>query len=302
MDNICKICEKEIDGRAHFWKNHRVKESDYYQKFYESKDLLTGELIPFKSPEQYLTSDFIDKNNLKKYLEKVSKKESILYCKNWLNNRKESKGYIYSPSHFELRTLCYPSIKFFHSFYGNNSYENLCKEIGLINRYDYNQELKYTNIEPEILIDTREQSVLNIKCNKEIIKLNFGDYTAKNNPFNIFVERKSIQDFLGTLSSGFDRLCKEIQRAKDKNSYIIILLESKISNLFGFKHLGYIHTEASADYILHRSRELLLKFENVQICCVDGRVKASEFIVNLFKMENNPRTIDWQYAVDCKKI
>ncbi len=302
MDNICKICEKEVTERGHFWKLHRVKECDYYQRFYESKDKLTGELIPFKSPEQYLNSDFVDKNNLKKYLEKVSKEDGLLYLKNWLNNRKQLKNYVYSPSHFELRTLCYPSVKFFHNFYGKDSYENICKEIGLINRYDYNQKLEYTNIEPEILIDTREQILLNIKGDKEITKLNFGDYSAKYNPFNVFVERKSIQDFLGSVSSGYDRISREFQRAKDNNAHIIVLIESKISNLFGFKHLGYLHTEASADYILHRTRDLLLKFDNVQICCVNGRLEAAKFITNLYKLKNDPKTIDFQYMVDNKVI
>lgn len=302
MDNICKICELEITERGHFWKAHRIKESQYYEKFYESKDKLTGELIPFKSPEQYLHSDFVDKNNLKKYLETISKEDGLLYLKVWLKTRRELKGYIYSPSHFELRTLCYPSVKFFHHFYGKDSYEKICEEIGLINRYNYNQKLEYSNVEPEILIDTREQSVLSIKSLKEIVKLNFGDYAAKNNPFNVFVERKSIQDFLGSVSSGFDRISREFQRAKDNNAHIIILIESKISNLFGFKHLGYLHTEASADYILHRSRELLLKYDNVQICCVNGRSEAANFITNLYKLKNDPKTIDFQYMVDTKQI
>jgi hypothetical protein len=302
MDNICKICGEEFTERAHFWKKHRTKESDYYQKFYESLDLFTGELIPFKSPEQYLTSDFVGKDNLKKYLQSKTKEEGLLYLTNWLNKRKILKGYIYAPSNFELRTLCYPSIKFFHNFYGKNSYENICDEISLDVRYDYNQILEYNNIEPEILIDTREQSVLDIKTNKEIIKLDFGDYSARNNKFNIFIERKSLQDAISSLSSGFDRLCREMQRAKDSNANIIILIESKISNLFGFNHLKYIRSEATPDYILHRIRDLLLKFENVQICCVDGRVKASEFIINLYKLKNDPRKIDFQYMIDNKFI
>ena len=302
MDNICKICGNEFTERSHFWKIHKIKESDYYQNFYVSVDLLTGELLPFKSPEQYLTSDFVGKDNLKKYLESKPKEEGLLYLTNWLNKRKQLKNYKFSPSHFELRTLCYPSIKFFHSFYGKNSYENLCDEIDLEVRYDYNQKLEYNDIEPEILIDTREQSVLDIKVNKEIVKLDYADYSCKNNPFNVLIERKSLQDAIGSLSSGFGRLSKEVQRAKDNNAHIIILIESKISNLFGFNHLKYIRSEATPEYILHRIRDLLLKFDNIQICCVDGRIKASEFIINLYKLKNDPRKIDWQYYYDVKKI
>ena len=139
---------------------------------------------------------------------------------------------------------------------------------------------------------------MKLNCSKEIIKLSYGDYTAKNNKFNIFVERKSLQDFLGSISSGFDRFCKEMERAKKDNAYIIILIESKINNLFGFKHLDYLHTEASLDFILKRTRDLLLKFSNVQVCCVDGKIEASKFIEKLYKLKNNSQTIDFQYVMD----
>ncbi len=300
MDNICKICNESVSERAHFWKKHRIKESNYYAQYFPRFDLLTNEPIEFKSPEQYFHTDFKDKNSLKKYLEKIDKVDGLSYLSKWMAKRQETKNLIYAPSHFELRTLCYPSIKFFHKFYGKYSYENICSLIGLNNRYNYNQELEYSDHEPEILIDTREQSVLQFRCQKEIIKLDFADYSVRGN--KMFVERKSLQDFIGSLSSGFDRLCNEMQRAKDCHASIIILVESKFSNLLGFNHLGYLHTEATADYILKRARDLLLKFENVQICCVDGRIKASEFIVNLYKMKNDTKTVDFQYMVDCKMI
>ena len=302
MDNICKICNLEVLEKSHFWKAHRTKIEDYYKKYFPKFDLLTEEQIPFKSPEQYMSSDFIDKNHLKKYLESVTKEKGLAYLCGWLKKRAKEKNLVYSPSQFELRTLCYPSVKFFNKFYGEQSYKTLCCFAGLKDRYNYQQKLEYDDIIPEILIDTREQSVLNFKCPKEIIKLNFGDYSVKNNRFNVFVERKSIQDALGSLSSGFDRLCREMQRAKDADAHIIILIESKISNLFGFEHLGFIHSEASADFILKRARDLLVKFDNVQICCVDGRVRASEFIIGLYKMKNDPRTVDFQYLVDCKLL
>lgn len=302
MDNLCKICNESVIERSHFWKKHRKKESEYYKEFFPKYDLLTKELIPFKSPESYFNADFINKNNLKKWLESVSKEDGLMYLKNWLYRRKELKKLIYAPSNFELRTLCYPSIKYFHKKYGQGSYEIICLSLGLVNRYDYNQKLEYSNIEPEILIDTREQSILKFNGEREVKKLNFADYAAKNNPFSIYVERKSIQDFIGSVSSGFDRLCREMQRAKDNNAHIIILIESKISNLFGFEHVGYLHSQASADYILKQARDLLLKFDNVQICCVDGKTRAAEFIVNLYKMKNDTKTIDFQYEIDCGNI
>jgi ERCC4 domain len=298
MDNKCLICNQEFSERSHFWKNHKIKEADYYQKYEPRYDLLTKEQITFKSPESYFNSDFINKNNLKKYLENVSKEEGLNYLKNFLLKRKELKKYIYSPSHIELRTLCFPSVKSFNKIYGIGSYELICSELNLINRYDYKQEIKFIDINPEILIDTRENKLLSFGCDTEIRKLDVGDYAAINNPHNIFIERKSIQDFIGSITSGFDRFSREMERAVKNDYYVIILIESKINNLFGFKHLGYLHTEASADYVNKKMRDLLLKFPNIQICCVDGRRKASEFIINIYKLRNNPRTIDFQFYID----
>lgn len=302
MDNICKICGEVFDKGGHFFKKHKIKECTYYQQYYPRFDLFTKEQIPFKSIEHYFNSDFIGKVNLKRYLESISNIEGLNYLKHWLSKRKENKGLIYSPSQFELRTLNYPSIKYFHRKYGIGSYELMCLQIGLINRYSYNQKIDYSSDEPEIIIDTREQKVLQISGNKEIRKLNYGDYSAKNNPFNIFVERKSLQDFLGSVSSGFDRLCREMQRAKDDNANVIILIESAIEKLLGFEYARHIHSKASLDFILKRTRDLLLRFNNVQIVCVDGRKVASEFITNIYKININPKSIDFQYEMDCKNI
>lgn len=298
MNNICKICNQIVSENSHFYKIHKITQKSYYEKYFPRFDKFNGLQIEFKSEDSYFNKDFQDKNNLKKYLESISKEEGLNYLKEWLLKRKNNKGYIYSPSNLELRTLCYPSIKYFHNFYGKNSYENLCKEIGLINRYDYNQKLEYKNDESKILIDTRESRPLSFDCSKEIIKLNYGDYCAKDNPFNVYIERKSIQDFIGSICSGFNRLCKEMQRAKDNNAHIIILIESKISNLFGFNRLGYLHSQATVEYVNKRIRDLLLKYDNVQICCVDGRKEASDFIINLYKLKNDPKTIDFQYIID----
>ena len=118
MDSICKICNREFSESSHFWKEHRIKQSSYYEKYYPKNDLFTKEKINFKSVEQYESTDFNDKKNLKKYLESISKDEGVKYLKNWLSKRVLVKGLVFAPSQFELRTLNYPSIKYFHKYYG----------------------------------------------------------------------------------------------------------------------------------------------------------------------------------------
>ena len=70
MSNLsCKICNLENPEPSHFWKTHKLKESDYYIQYYPKKDLLTGEILLFKDRDSYLLMDFLNKNN-KKYATK----------------------------------------------------------------------------------------------------------------------------------------------------------------------------------------------------------------------------------------
>ena len=71
MSIICKIDGKEFkdEKSLHFaLKGYGLNKVKYYQKYFERRDLLTNELINFKTKEQYLNSDFNDKNNMKKWL------------------------------------------------------------------------------------------------------------------------------------------------------------------------------------------------------------------------------------------
>ena len=71
MSVICKVDGKEFkdDKALHMaLKGYGLNKVKYYQKYFERRDLLTNELINFKTKEQYLNSDFNDKNNMKKWL------------------------------------------------------------------------------------------------------------------------------------------------------------------------------------------------------------------------------------------
>ena len=66
----------------------------------------------------------------------------------------------------------------------------------------------------KIYVDTREQKPLDFEnLNKQIKNLKFGDYAFSDRDSNTYIERKSVSDFIGTLSGGFDRFTREIERA-----------------------------------------------------------------------------------------
>ena len=87
---------------------------------------------------------------------------------------------------------------------------------------------KWQKPEYEILIDTREQRPLKFKRNVKIMKLDYGDYAFSSSEASCkaFVERKAVGDFLGTISGGYERFLREIQRSVDDDANLIIFDEN----------------------------------------------------------------------------
>jgi hypothetical protein len=311
MSVICKIDGKEFkdEKSLHFaLKGYGLNKVKYYQKYFERRDLLTNELINFKTKEQYLNSDFNDKNNMKKWLKQQSIDTAKEYCKNLLIKRKELKNLKYSPTQIELRTIMSPSIIFYNKIFGN--YYNLCSSIALKNKFNINVEVK-NNFKNKlsqkdiIYVDTREQSWLKFNIPFEIKTLPFGDYSCSNNNCNCYIERKSLSDFISTLSvKNFDRFKNEIEKAKNNNSYIIVMIEEKLSNALSFQYLPHISKKikATPEYIFHNVRDLLQQYDNLQFLFVDGRSEMIRVIENIFASDCFYKDFDLQLAYDTKNL
>lgn len=301
MDNICKICNNEFSEKSHFWKCHRIKEADYYQKYYPRIDLFSKEIITFKSYESYQLTDFNDRRNLKKYLEQLSNEESINYCKQWLMSRKEIKNLEFAPTEFEIKSLMFPPIKYLEEKYGHGTYQNICNNLNLKLSYNYESIPQFTSLKNNYICDSREQNLLKLP-NIQIKKLDFGDYSIEGS--NIFIERKSLNDLVGTMSSGYERFIREIQRCQDNlGSQLIVLIEEKYQNIMSFNYLPHMkYTKCSPDFILHRIRELLNKFPyNLQFLSVDGRKESVRVMDKIFNL-NCLNTFDLQYLYDRKML
>jgi hypothetical protein len=295
MDNICKICGENFSERSHFWKKHKTKEIDYYKKYLPKYDLFNKESIAFKNPEQYELADFNTKTNLRKYIESIDKEGALNYLKQYLKRRIEVKNLQYSLSEFELKSLIYPTISYFHKYFGHDSYNKMCLELGLLLKHDFNYCLKFKpNNNLEYIVDSREQSVLPIK-NFQIGTLDYGDYTTTTNN-GIYIERKSLSDAISTLSQGYERFEREIQRCKNDNNYLIILIEEKYGNLQSFEYMPHIHSKCTWEFISHRIRELLREYPTtIQFLCSDGRKEAVRLIDRIFNFETDIRKIDLEY-------
>lgn len=285
---------KSIDELKAHLKRFKIKQSDYFEEYFPRKDLLTGEKITYKDIDQYFTSDFLNKNNLKKYIKNFPDK-GLEWSKNYLFNRKADKQLIYSPSQTELRSLFCPSVPYFES---NGGYNKICEELGYKTRYKYDVELVYNKLNnPTIIIDNREQKELRLSCATEHGTLKVGDYGLKDSTDNIFVERKSLNDMVSTLSSGYERFQREIERAIQLDSYIVIMVEEDINSALSFDYLPYMrHAKAKPSFIFKRLRELLTKYpNNLQCLFVDGRIDASKILLSIFALGAQVKNLDLQY-------
>jgi hypothetical protein len=309
MSIICKIDGKEFkdEKSLHFaLKGYGLNKVKYYQTYYERRDLLTNELINFKTKEQYFNSDFNDKNNMKKWLKEQPMDRAQKYCKELLVKRKENKNLIYSLSQIELRTIMAPSIIFYNKIF--KDYYDVCSSIGLENKFIHpnligNNFKNKLNVKDTIYIDTREQSWLKFDIPFEIKTLSFGDYTCSNNNCGCFIERKSLSDFISTLSvKNYDRFKNEIEKALKNNCYIIVMVEETLSNALSFPYLPHINKKikATPEYIFHNARELLQMYNNLQFLFVDGRKEMTRIIESIFASKCFYKKIDLQLAYDMK--
>ncbi len=309
---ICKICSKKFEEEVfpkHPYKEHKITIADYFKKYYNKRDLFTAEPIDFKSIGQYFGTDFINKNNFRNWIKSKSIDTVKDYCINWLAARKEAKNLRYAPSQAELKTLIFPSINYLDDLFKNEGgYYKICDSLGYFNRHeriDKNTNLPRVfeyNHGIHIIKDTREGRPLIFSQKAEVGTLNWGDYALSKPELsgNLRIERKSLNDLIGTLSKSYDRFCREIERAEKDNGYIVILVEEKFSNLLSFNFLPHVskRIRAQPEFINHRIRDILQKFDKIQLLCVDGRKEAARITARIFQLGNKARETDLQLAVD----
>ena len=232
----CKICNQDFsldkDFNKHL-KSHKLSQCEYYQTYYKRVDRYDGSLIKFKNKDFYFSTDFNSKITLKKWLKTADKEDIKTYLVSYLTNRKQKKGLTYTPTQVELKTLPICGIKYFNEIF--DDYYKLCETLGFKNRFNKYllNKKKFTDISRKmILTDSREQNALEFDNRQKVKGLKFGDYAMRGS--DIVIERKSLSDFWGTLTGGYERFCREIQRAKDSDSYLVVVVEEPLTEVYGF--------------------------------------------------------------------
>jgi len=304
----CAVCKKtfENDTSLHgHIKAHKMFMYEYYQKMFPRFDKFDGKLILFKDKEQYLTTDFNSVENMRHWLLAQPDKQRKRYLQGLLEKRQDAKGLAYAPSQVELRSLKIPGIHYLNSVFGN--YYVLTELMGFKNRYSFPAKLEMTDLfkEPKamIFIDSREQTPLEFDCPTEVVALKFGDYSFVE-PVKTgccYIERKSLGDFIGTLSGGYERFEREIIRAKEAGAYLVVLVEEDLANAIKFRELSSVFSEAKKvkpTFVFHNVRELIQKYGHVQFLFVKNRDAARDMVKKLFCYGEQLKKIDLQYYYD----
>lgn len=314
----CKICGEffKDDTTLHrHLRSHKTLMVDYYHAYFPRKDLFSGDLIKFKNKAQYFSEDFNTRRNMKKWFGSIPQEEAKEYCHNYLNNRIKEKGIKYTPCEVEARSLMCPPIPYIHSVFGG--YYSYCsKTLSLENKYtvypeglDLPKDVSPDSFQTqayEIYIDTREQKPLKFDFNTQIKTLKYGDYCYSSSKISMdtYIERKSITDFIGTMSGGLSRFKKEVERAEADGAKLIVVVEESLNNCLNFKFLPYVskRIKASPEFIFHNVRELIQTYENLHFVFVKGRLESSRVIQKLFLYANEFNRIDLQLAYDLRKL
>ena len=134
----------------------------------------------------------------------------------------------------------------------------------------------------EITIDTREQSPWSFDPTLVSVKrgtLRTGDYAVAGDA-GFAVERKSLDDFLGTISTGWARFQREIFRAREAGFHLPVIVEARFSDiLFAVMPDGTIippqhsHPRLCPGFVLKRIGEIETLGASVRFA--DGPVEAA---------------------------
>lgn len=301
----CAECKKEFadDGILHrHVRSHGLLKESYYHKHFPRYDIFTKKLLEFKNKEYYFGSIFANRSNCIGYIKQLPDKQKSEFIRELFSKRKEAKGILYQPCQVELRSTILPSVLFLNKI--GFDYNKMAEDLGLIQKYNYNvktYDFQFHQEPLEIIQDTREQKPLQFPKSK-IIKsgLNVGDYCCKSHFNNVFIERKSPQDFIGTFGGQIERFEREIARATMINATIFVLVEMSLDDMLVFREFPFLarRTPYTPEYIFHNVRELIQKHPNIQFGFCDGRVQMVSIIERICSLKSNIIKYDVQHLID----
>jgi hypothetical protein len=304
MSFNCKECNESFDSLKslhHHFKKHDMMLGDYYVKHYPRFNKLTNVPIQFKTYEDYMERDFATYDQLVEWCDTANQEEVGAYILSLLKKRIEKKGLDYGPCSTELFTSDLPPIRVYKRIFG--SYKKVCDECGVKPMFGSNlpQEFHNDYRDVKILIDTREQQPLKFRYSAPL-KLDVGDYAVTSENFKYtYADRKSFSDFCSTLSAEYKRFVRELQRCRQSECFLFIVIES---DLYKMREINkYAPKRSNLDYIFHNMKELQRDFRD---CCqfvfAKNRSSSQILIPKLLMLGPKIWNVDVQYFLDAGEM
>ena len=199
----------------------------------------------------------------------------------------------------------------------DGGYYGVTRALGFKDRYN-TAAPRFAELPKDVVVlqDSREQEPITLALPTREATVSVGDYAlADPHDGGIRIERKSLSDFCGTLSSRvvkrkggrkktgitedspFQRFERELQRAKESNLYVVMMVESSITDAQRFDYLPQTQwIKASPSHIFHNLRDLLSRYPlTFQCLFVGGRLEMARVIPLVFRMGDSVKSSDLQW-------
>jgi len=298
----CKICNIALpsENLGRHLRKHKVRLQEYMEEHYPKSDFYTQEKLTFKDRESYFLHDFENRRNLISFLTNNPNPKKDRYAILLLARHKKQREWNYQPSQVELRSSILPARNFYEKAFG--VFAPICETVGLIPRFEDKPTIVIPPIKDDfrILIDTREQKPFSFNLPTTRTKLDIGDYTTIEPYFSgLYVERKTLVDFVNTLSQHYDRFQAEIDRAKALNEYVVVCVDVLLEEVMRFR---IPQSKCSPVFIFHRLKQLMQKYDNLQFVFADGPILAAELTLKILLLGEQAKHIDLQYHNERRQL
>lgn len=295
-----------LDDFVEHLKKHKISQKKYCIELADKRDFWNHNPIPFKGDIfRYLEENFVCRNNFQRWAaRRASCSDLIKQTLHTIKMQHYRKGLNYIPSQVELRTMYAASITALIIKGLLFDYIEYCTNLGLQKRFDYNLTTTSTPFieNLKIIVDTREQDPFIFpQDDVEVSKLDFGDYYAPQTSGSLYVERKSLNDLLGTIGKDRVRFEKEIDRAREQDSYLVVLIEESLDQALQFKPKGKTRYLGGVG-AMSIMRQLMQKHNNIQFIFCNGVKSATDTARAILLRGDKCKKLDLQYFYDKKQL
>jgi ERCC4-type nuclease len=132
--------------------------------------------------------------------------------------------------------------------------------------------------------DSREQRPLFLDCARVVRKLDVGDYTTSRLLNKVHVERKSPQDFYGTLVQGHSRFKREMLRAFLKGTRLVVFVECSKADFIS-KRWPQGHNRLMTSDVLAKIVETMEVKHRLEIVWCESRKHCENSVLEFLKAE-----------------